>query len=185
MSIAQRISEDEYQRIVLAEPLETWELYDGQLREKPGMTWDHDEIVLELSHLLRSQLDRRQFRVRVEGHVRRPGTIFRPDVVVVPADYGEEFRDRPGVLAIFSRPLPLVVEVWSRSTGDYDVDAKVPVYQQRGDLEIWRIHPYERTLTAWRRQPDGSDQQEVFRGGVVYPAALPGVAIDLSELFAG
>ena len=33
MSIAQRISEDEYQRIVLAEPLETWELYDGQLRE--------------------------------------------------------------------------------------------------------------------------------------------------------
>ena len=85
MSIAQRISEDEYQRIVLAEPLETWELYDGQLREKPGMTWDHDEIVLELSHLLRSQLGRRQFRVRVEGRVRRPGTIFRPDVVVVPA----------------------------------------------------------------------------------------------------
>jgi len=23
-------------------------------------------------------------------------------------------------------------------------------------LEIWRIHPDERTLTSWQRQPDGS-----------------------------
>ena len=85
--------------------------------------------------------------------------------------------------AIFSDPLPLVVEVWSPSTGDYDVDAKLPVYQQRGDLEIWRIHPYERTLTAWRRQPDGSYQETIHREGMVKPAALPGVAIDLGALF--
>jgi Uma2 family endonuclease len=78
-----------------------------------------------------------------------------PDLMVVPTAYSEEIRDRP-VLAIFSDPLPLVVEIWSPSTGDYDVDAKVPVYQQRGDQEIWRIHPYERTLTSWQRQPDGS-----------------------------
>jgi Uma2 family endonuclease len=78
-----------------------------------------------------------------------------------------------------------VVEVWSPSTGDYDVDAKLPVYQQRGDLEIWRIHPYERTLTAWRRQPNGSYQETIHREGVVKPAALPGVAIDLGPLFDG
>jgi Uma2 family endonuclease len=94
----------------------------------------------------------------------------------------EEIRDRP-VLAIFSDPLPLVVEVWSPSTGDYDVDAKLPVYQQRGDLEIWRIHPYERTLTAWRRQPDGLYQETIHPEGVVKPMALPGVAIDLGALF--
>ena len=96
-----------------------------------------------------------RIQVVSELRVRRSSaTVFMPDLMVVPAAYSEEIRDRP-VLAIFSDPLPLVVEVWSPSTGDYDVDAKVPVYQQRGDLEIWRIHPYERTLTAWRRQPDG------------------------------
>jgi Uma2 family endonuclease len=105
-----------------------------------------------------------------------------PDLMVVPTAYSEEIRDRP-VLAIFSDPLPLVVEVWSPSTGDYDVDAKVPVYQQRGDLEIWRIHPYERTVTSWQRQPDGSYQETIHRGGIVTPVALPGVAIDLETLF--
>jgi Uma2 family endonuclease len=105
-----------------------------------------------------------------------------PDLMVVPAAYSEEIRDRP-VLAIFSDPLPLVVEVWSPSTGDYDVDAKVPVYQQRGDLEIWRIHPYERTLTTWIRQSDGSYLESTYREGIIHPVALAGVTIDLDELF--
>ena len=76
-----------------------------------------------------------------------------------------------------------MVEVWSRSTGGYDVNAKLPVYMERGDLEIWRIHPYERSLTSWVRQPDGSYQESVYRGGIVSLAALPGVTIDLDELF--
>jgi len=76
-----------------------------------------------------------------------------------------------------------VVEVWSPSTGDYDVDAKLPEYHRRGDQEIWRIHPYERMLTAWRRQPDGSYTETVYTGGVVHPLAFPVVAIDLDTLF--
>ena len=183
MGVAQRITEDEYQQIALTDQERNWELFEGQLREKPGMTWDHDEVVTVLSNLLFNQLDRRQFRVRVDGRVRRPGTIFRPDVCVVPTALGDEFRGRPGVLAIFSEPLPLVVEVWSRSTGDYDADAKLPIYQCRGDLEIWRIHPYERTLTAWRRQDDGSYGEIVYHAGVVNPSSLPGVTIDVEKLF--
>ena len=85
------------------------------------------------------------------------------------------------MLAIFSDPLPLVVEVWSSSTGDYDVDAKLPVYQQRGDLEIWRIHPYERTLTAGGANRTGTYQETIHRDGIVRPVALPGVAIPLAS----
>ena len=91
--------------------------------------------------------------------------------------------DLHDVLEVYDQPLPLVVEVWSRSTGDYDVEEKLAVYQQRGDLEIWRIHPYERTLTAWRRQPDGSFEQSVHHDGIISPAALPSVEIDLAALF--
>ena len=180
-----RISEEEYQEIVLAEPDRQWELYEGRLRERPGMTWEHGDVVEMLSRLLGNQLDRRQYRVRInEGRVRRaPGTILIPDLLVVPTSFGQPFRGQPGVLAILSDPLPLVVEVWSRSTGDYDVAEKLAVYQQRGDLEIWRIHPYERTLTAWRRLPDGSYEEVVYTEGVVHPVALPGVEIDLAALF--
>lgn len=185
MSVAHRISEAEYEQIVLAEPIEKWELVDGRLREKPGMSWDHGEIVGRLNQILRNQLDNRRFRVLSETRVRRSaGTIFVPDLIVVPAEYGRDFAGRPGVLAIISQPLPLVVEVWSLSTGDYGVDTKFPEYQRRGDQEIWRIHPYEKTLTAWRRLPDGTYDEAVYREGAVTPMALPGVAIHLDDLFA-
>lgn len=185
MAIETRISEKEYQQIVLASPDRQVELHEGSLREKPGMTWEHGDIAFFLGHLLQLQLDRRQFRVAVnDWRVRQsPGTIYIPDIVVVPTDYGREFAGRPGVLAIFSDPLPLVVEVWSSSTGDYDVDAKLPEYQRRGDLEIWRVHPYERTLTAWRCVADGTYDESVYHEGVVHPASLPGVQIDLASLF--
>ena len=51
-------------------------------------------------------------------------------------------------------------------------------------LEIWRLHPYDKTLTTWRRQRDGSYAETVYTGGQVHPVALPGVTIDLDALFA-
>jgi Uma2 family endonuclease len=80
--------------------------------------------------------------------------------------------------------LPLVVEAWSPSTGEYDVDTKFPIYRDRGDLEIWRLHPYDRTLTRWVRLADGGYREDVFTGGDVRPVALPDVVIDLDALFA-
>jgi Uma2 family endonuclease len=92
-------------------------------------------------------------------------------------------RGRSDLLEAYEAPLPLVVEVWSPSTGEYDVDSKLPEYQRRGDLEIWRLQPYERTLTAWRRQPDGTYAETVCTGDTIRPIGLPGVAIDLDTLF--
>jgi Uma2 family endonuclease len=184
MAVAQRMSEEQYQQFVLAQPDGQWELHDGRLVEKPGVTWGHADIAMELAYRLRHQIPRDKYRVFIESRVRRPAaTILMPDVMVVPTAYGEPFRGRPGTLAIFSDPLPLIVEIWSSSTGEYDVDAKLPLYQQRSDQGIWRIHPYERTLTSWQRQPDGSYQETIHRGGIVTPVALPGVAIDLETLF--
>lgn len=184
MAVAQRIDERTYKQFVLSGAGGTWELHDGRLVEKPGMSWDHGDIVSLLSFFLQQQLNRAEYRVRInEGRLSKPGdTIFIPDIAVVPAAYGDEFRGRPG-LAIFTRPLPFVVEVWSPSTGEYDVDAKIPVYKARGDLEIWRIHPYERTLTRWVRQAEETYAESLHRGGVLSPIPLPGVTIDLDHLF--
>ena len=185
MAVAQRMSEQEYEAFVLSGVEGAWELHDGRLVEKPGVTWEHGGIATFLAHFLLLQLDWSEYTVRVSDiRARKPeDTIFIPDVAVLPIAYGREWVNRPGTLAIMSGPLPLVVEVWSTSTGGYDVDSKVPIYQQRGDLEIWRLHPYERTLTRWVRQADGTYRETVHRGGVVSLAALPGVTIDLDRLF--
>ena len=184
MAIENRTSGEAYERLALAEPDRKWELRDGVLREKPGMTAAHNRLEMELGFMLMSQLDRSAYHVRIDsGRVRRPQvTYFIPDVFVVPTALVAPLLNLQDVLEVYDQPLPLVVEVWSRSTGEYDVEEKLAVYQQRGDLEIWRIHPYERTLPSWQRQPDRSYQETIHRTSTISPVALPGVAIDLDAL---
>jgi Uma2 family endonuclease len=175
-----------YEQVALEDSDSQWELVCGALRRKPDMTMEHNDPATYLGFQLVAQLDRAQFRLRVNSTrtTVSGGTYYVPDVLVVPTALADELRDLH-VLEAYAAPLPFVAEVWSRSTGDYDVDAKFPEYRRRGDLEIWRVHPYERTVTAWRRQPDGSYLESVHRGGSVDVLSLPGVRVDLGELFAG
>jgi Uma2 family endonuclease len=149
------------------------------------MTADHNQLQSRLARQLYAQLDELRFDVRTDfGRVRRSSeSYYIPDACVVPV---QQVRNQLGTgqLEVFTGPLPLVIEVWSPSTGDYDVETKLPEYQARGDLEIWHVHPIERTLTAWLRQQDGSYVARTYRGGTIQPAALPGVSIDLDALFA-
>lgn len=178
------VSEQTFLQLALEEPNQ-WELHCGYLRRKPGMTAQHNEVTEELAFRLRQQVDRNQFRVRHQaGYVRRTAeNYFIPDVFVVPVELFRALRELHNVLEAYDAPLPLVVEVWSPSTGDFDVETKVPEYQRSGDLEIWRIHPFDRTLRAWRRQPDGSYVESLHTGGAIQPLALPNVTIDLDTLF--
>jgi len=185
MVVDQLVSEAAYVRLVVSDPDDVWELHDGQLVEKPGMSWEHGRAVALLGSALVVQVDWAEFEVRVnEGRVRHPaGSYFVPDIVVVPASLAQRYANQSGTPPVFDEPLPLVVEAWSPSTGAYDVVAKLPAYQERGDFEIWFLHPYERTLTAWVRRADGSYGEVVYRDGVVRTAFLPGVAIRLEDVF--
>jgi Uma2 family endonuclease len=187
MAIVNRISEQEYRELALHDSDRLWELWDGVPREKPLMSMKHEDVASYLGAALIVQLDRRLYRVNINGGRARLSarSYYIPDVVVIPAAYKTPFEDDPRAFNAFAEPLPLIAEVWSPSTGDYDVATKLQGYRERGDAEIWFIHPYERTLTAWRRQADGSYAEETYRGGVVPVASLPGVVIDFDALLDG
>ena len=186
MAVAQRITEAEYRKLALEDDTK-WELWDGVPREKPFMSIKHNRTASLLGHVLWGRLDWEHYEVRVNAPFARlsPRTYFVPDVAVIPTGYTTGANGDPSALDAYADPLPLVVEVWSPSTGNYDVGAKLRAYQERDDEEIWSIHPFDRTLTAWRRQPDGTYTVTVYHGGTVEIASLPGVAIDLDELVAG
>ncbi len=176
-----------YEQLALEDPEGKWELHGGRPRRKPGMTAEHNAVIYALQRLLITQLDHRRWVVSADtGRLRLPsGPFYIPDLCIFPRAYLEERRrTHPRALEVYDAPVPLVVEVWSPSTGDYDVDEKLAGYQARGDAEIWRLHPYDKTLTRRLRQPDGSYVQMLITGGSVEPAALPGVTITISELFA-
>ena len=186
MSVANRMSEQAYLELAGNDPDGLWELWDGEPREKPGMSVEHSRFSVGLVVTLDPQIDRNVWEVRF-GAPRVRWTernAFIPDVAIVPRALADEQANQPGRLEVYNVPLPLVVEVWSRSTGDYDVAVKLAAYMARGDAEIWRLQPYERTLTRWVRQADGAYAEEAFAGGSVGLAAIPGVAVDLDALFA-
>src|SRR5215216_6535581 len=176
-----------YEQLALAEPEALWELDHGRPRRKPtDMTFEHSLAQHQLASELFRQLDPRQFMVRINSaRAERPTeSVYIPDVLVVPVSMViEGLGHETPRLEIYRGPLPLVVEVWSPSTGAYDVDTKLPEYQQRVDLEIWRVHPYERAVTIWHHRPDGTYTQTIVREGVVELTALPGVSIDIAKLF--
>jgi Uma2 family endonuclease len=184
MAVINRISEQEYRELAMTDPDHLWELWDGVLVEKPLMSMKHEDVSTYLGAALINQLNRSEYRVNVNGGRTRlsPRNFFIPNVAVIPAIYKVNLEDDPRAFNAFAEPLPLVVEVWSWTTARYDVATKLHGYRERGDEEIWYIHPYERILTVWRRQPDGSHVEEICRSGLVPVASLPGVVIDLDAV---
>jgi Uma2 family endonuclease len=179
------MSEQVYREFALTEQAKQIELVRGHLREKPPMSAEHGDVMMLLGMLLSNQLDRNEYRVRINFARARvsSSTYYIPDITVIPAEFVRALRERPGSLDAYSQPLPLVVEIWSPSTGGYDIKEKLPDYQSRGDLEIWYIHPLQRTLTAWRRRPDGGYSETTYYGGIVRHESLTEVSIAVEELF--
>jgi Uma2 family endonuclease len=184
MAVAHRVTEQEYREFALTDEGHLYELWDGVPREKPGMSIVHDGLASYLGYLLQSQLNRLDYWTNVNGGKARRSEryYFIPDVVIIPTSYFPPDWDDPRAFNAHAEPLPLVVEIWSRTTAAYDFAVKLQGYRERGDEEVWYLHPYERTLTVWRKQPDGSYSEELYRGGVVSVAPLPGVTIDLDAL---
>ena len=150
------------------------------------MTMDHNFQAADIVRQLNRQLDDEAFSVRQNsGHVRVAADLYVvPDVAVIPMAALRAKSGQPTTLEEHSDPPPFVAEIWSRSTGEYDSDTKLPAYRARGDLEIWRVHPYERTVVAGRRQPDGLYAESRYHDrGRVRIASLPGVSIDLASVF--
>jgi Uma2 family endonuclease len=178
------VSEETYRRVALEDNMH-WELHEGCLRQKPVMTTEHNQVIRRLGWQLRDQLDRDEWEVFIDnGKVRTPsGSYYYPDVFVAPMSAVDRLLAVPRTFEVYDDPLPFLAEVWSRSTGRQDVESKVPAYQERRDQEIWRIHPYERTVTVWRLQADGSYTETHYTGGTVQIVALPNVTIVLGSLF--
>src|SRR5215216_1950099 len=127
MAIANRISEQEYRELALTDSDRLWELWEGVPREKPLLSMKHEDVASYLGAALIAQLDRRLYRVNVNGGRARlsPHSYYIPDVVVIPAAYKTPFEDDPQAFNAFAESLPLVVEVWSPSTGHYDAATKL------------------------------------------------------------
>jgi Uma2 family endonuclease len=174
-----------FEQLALEEPAEKWELADGHVRKKPAMTMKHYDLAFELAYAIRSQVSHDRFHVRCDQGRLLSGTSYLvPDVFVVEANQADQFRGLDATLEAYSEPVPFVAEVWSRSTGQYDLAGKLDAYRQRGDQEVWLLHPYEKWIRINLRGPSGDYIESDVRSGLVRLTAIPGVVINVESLFA-
>lgn len=77
----------------------------------------------------------------------------------------------------------LLIEV-TRTSHATDLGTKAADYAAGGIGEYWVVDLRDRAVVRFRQPgPDGYVLREAHRGGVLAPAALPGVTVDLDELF--
>ncbi len=179
------ITKTTFRAVAMEDTEGLWELHQGKLGEKPAMSVPHNRLLARLTSQLARQLDVDQFEVRMNTGRLRMGddTYLIPDIHVIPVHLLAGETGAARLLEALDQPVPLVVEIWSPSTGDYDVDRTISEYRIRGDLEVWRIRPGECEVAIWTRRRDGGyDERRETRGSISL-AALPGVSIDLDVLF--
>jgi Uma2 family endonuclease len=79
----------------------------------------------------------------------------------------------------------LVVEIVSKSSVTKDLHEKFNVYEQARVREYWVVHPMDRTLVVFVLDEKGRYQpsKPLTKGDIVTSHVLPGLAVDLNELF--
>jgi len=179
------LTAETFAALVIEDSQGRWEIDRQKVREKPPMSFGHNQTARNLARQLILQLSPDLFDVlQNSGHALLPnGDSYIPDIVVVPNALTSPFQMNPKLFEAYEHPLPFVAEIWSPSTENEDIDATIPGYRLRGDLEIWRFYPFDRTASIWRRKVGGEYQESEVRTGSIELFAIPGITIDVGQLF--
>ena len=151
------------------------ELLDGELLQSPPGKIKHMEIVRRIHVLLMNAVDKGAVPARLGDVYFETGYKFssrrwlQPDVSIPYYDQprGDYFESAPA----------LAVEVISESNTAAQMDRKVEIYLSNGGVEVWLVYPDTRCVWVYR---EGHAEQVK---GVLRSSLLPGLEIDLAELF--
>jgi Uma2 family endonuclease len=178
-----RITVDEYHRMAevgLLAPDARVELIEGEIIDMAPIGKEHTSIVDQLTRLfIRAVGD--SAIVRVQGSVRLSQMSEpEPDVVLLKPRtdfYRNEYASGADTL--------LVIEV-SDSSLRYDRDVKVPFYARHGVPEVWIVDVQNDRLLVYGSLNDGAYGRPTSdeRPGALVVPGLPGVAVDLSPVWA-
>ena len=161
-----------------------YQLIDGDLILAPSPTTKHQQASIEIAVALH------QF-VRMErlGEVCiAPLDVVFPDHEVYQPDILFVSNERQEIIteANIQGAPDLVVEILSPSTRRHDRGHKQDVYAERGVREYWIVDPDARTVEVLSAGDDGWTLAATFSAeDVLASPLLPGLSIDLGQVFAG
>jgi Uma2 family endonuclease len=170
---AMRFSVEDYHRFTEGQPTE---LLRGVIIEKMSKSPLHRYTSDELREILAPQLTS-EFTLFHEGPVSLPDSEPEPDIAIARGNK-DDFRRRHPATA------DLVIEV---AVSSLEIDrVKALIYAEAGVQEYWIVCPELKQVEVYRQPgPEGYESRTIVAAPVVLEcAALPGVRVDLGELFA-
>jgi Uma2 family endonuclease len=177
-----RVTVDEYYRMAddgLIAPDARTELIEGEVIEMPPIGSPHASTIDRLENLLRPNLGELA-RIRVQHPVHLDNySEPQPDLAVVLPRKDFYHSNHPTLAEIY-----LIVEV-SQSSLRVDFELKVPLYARHLVPEVWVVDLERNRIHFFRSPRDGAYTDISFTDepASVALTALPGVTVDLPELF--
>jgi len=169
------------------------ELIHGKIyKMSPAPTSMHQRVGGELHRQIANFLRKKPCKVFIGPFdvrlpkARRKGnelidTVVQPDVCVI---CDENKIDEAGRLGAPD----WIIEILSPHTSAKDLREKFDVYEQSEVKEYWVVHPVEATVLVFILNPEGRYESRVkpfVRTDKMTPITIPGLEIDLEEVFAG
>jgi Uma2 family endonuclease len=157
------------------------EYLDGEIYAMAGGTPDHAALAATVIGLLRPRLPRgcRVFTSDLRVRMSATDLTTYPDAAVICGRTARAPEDPTAV----TNPV-LVVEVTSRSTEEYDRDAKLRHYMSLPSVrEVLIVSHREPRLTLHRREEDGSWSAREGRAGETLDLACIGVKLTVDDVY--
>ena len=160
-----------------------YQLIEGELVKMAGASQSHQRFIGELFFSLRLQIEVESvgeiylppFDVYIDEH-----NTFQPDLLFVSAGRRRILGER----GVTGSP-DLVVEVLSESTRQRDLNVKLPVYARNGVREMLAVDLSAESVAKYVGDGQSMTLARVYAANDVLTSdAMPGVAIDLGQIFA-
>jgi Uma2 family endonuclease len=165
------------------------EIVHGESRIMPPAIKKHVYLIEELAIILRSQLNRQEYRVTAAGAglgiERAPLTYRVPDLMVFRAeairqDSAQTAHNDPYIWTVPE----LVVECLSPSNRKGPIQELLADYARIAVPEVWILVPGLPQFTPFRYESGALKPWLITEAGLVSPLLLPNVTVDLADLWA-
>jgi Uma2 family endonuclease len=158
-----------------------YEVIDGEVLVTPAPSPRHQDILAELTGLLRQYVARHRLGKIIPDIdlLFVSGQFLRPDLLFVPNDARHGVTDRGMELAP-----GLVIEILSPTSSSIDRVKKPRRYGDFGVPEYWVVDPEERVAWVWRFGAGMKEAERISDRITWQPAgAAEPFTLELSELF--
>src|SRR5580700_6425935 len=164
------------------------EIVHGESRVMPPANKKHADLIVELAHILRAQLNRREYGVADTGAglgiERVPLTYRIPDLMVFRTEARRQDRAETAENDPYIWTIPeLIVECLSPSNRKGSVQELLADYTRIAVPEVWLLDPQFRQFTSYGFESGALSERLTSGNGPVTPLRLPQVTVSLADLW--